>query len=128
MKQATAEWVEMAEGDWKVSQREMQAAHPVWNVVCFLAQQSAEKYLKALLEEHNVAFQKTHDPVVLLDLIRAKVPELEALRSQLAYLSPFAITARYPGAHTDKQVAEKTSEIANQVCILARAKMGLPQS
>ena len=65
MKPETQEWIEKAEGDWKVAQREMQAADPVWNVICFLAQQSAEKYLKALLEEHNIAFQKTHDLVVL---------------------------------------------------------------
>lgn len=53
MKQATTEWIERAEGDWKVAQREMQAADPVWNVVCFLVQQCVEKYLKAFLEEQN---------------------------------------------------------------------------
>ena len=45
MKPETTEWIDKAEGDWKVAQREMQAPDPVWNVVCFLAEQCAEKYL-----------------------------------------------------------------------------------
>lgn len=49
MKQATIEWIERAEGEWKVAQREMQVADPVWNVISSLAHQCAEKYLKALL-------------------------------------------------------------------------------
>ena len=45
MKPETLEWIDKAEGDWKVAQREMRAADPVWNVASFLAQQCAEKYL-----------------------------------------------------------------------------------
>lgn len=44
MKPETVEWINKAEGDWAVAQREMQAPDPVWNVICFLAQQCAEKY------------------------------------------------------------------------------------
>ncbi len=47
MKPETTEWIDKAEGDWAVAQREMRTANPVWNVVSFLAQQCAEKYLKA---------------------------------------------------------------------------------
>ena len=42
MKRETDEWIERAAGDWKVAQRDMQTADPVWNVVCFLGQQCAE--------------------------------------------------------------------------------------
>ncbi len=35
MKPETMEWIDRAEGDWTVAQREMQAANPVWNVVTF---------------------------------------------------------------------------------------------
>jgi HEPN domain-containing protein len=125
MKRATAEWIERAEGDWKVAQREMQAADPVWNVVCFLAQQCAEKYLKAFLEEQGIPFEKTHDLMVLLDLTGGQLPDLEAMRPQLAYLSPFAITARYPGVQTNQQTAEVTSQIAGQMRTVVRAKLGL---
>ncbi len=126
MKPETAEWIDKAEGDWKVAQREMQTADPVWDVVCFLAQQCAEKYLKAFLEEHNVVFQKTHDLVVLLNLSGEWLPELDSQRRQLARLSTFGIAARYPGAQADQQAAEDAIRTAEKVRAAARARMGLP--
>lgn len=51
MKQRTIEWIEKAEGDISIAMREMAASEPVWDGICFHAQQCAEKYLKALLEE-----------------------------------------------------------------------------
>jgi HEPN domain-containing protein len=50
MKQRTLEWVSKAEGDWTMAQRERRAADPVWDGICFHAQQCAEKYIKAFLE------------------------------------------------------------------------------
>lgn len=125
MKPETAEWIDKAEGDWKVAQREMQTADPVWDVVCFLAQQCAEKYLKAFLEEHNIVFQKTHDLVVLLNLSGGRLPELYAQRQQLARLSTFGIAARYPGAQADRQSAEDAIRTAEKVRSMTRARMGL---
>ena len=52
MKQRTREWLNKAEGDWVMAQRERQAPNPVWDGICFLAQQCAEKYIKAFLESH----------------------------------------------------------------------------
>jgi HEPN domain-containing protein len=93
MKPETAEWLDKAEGDWKVAQREMQAPDPVWNVVCFLAEQCAEKYLKGFLEEQNIAFQKIHDLVVLLNASTGLLPALDPLKPQLAHLSKAELPA-----------------------------------
>jgi HEPN domain-containing protein len=60
MKPETQEWIEKAEADLKVARREGQTADPVHDAVCFHAQQCAEKYLKAWLEEHNIAFPRIH--------------------------------------------------------------------
>jgi len=49
MKQRTVEWISKAEGDWTMAQRERRAADPVWDGICFHAQQCAEKYIKAWL-------------------------------------------------------------------------------
>jgi HEPN domain-containing protein len=68
MKPETQEWIEKAEGDFKVARREIQTTDPVYEAVCFHAQQCAEKYLKALLEEQILVFRKTHDLVELIDL------------------------------------------------------------
>jgi len=125
MKRITAEWLEKAEGDFKVAQREMCTPDPVYNVVCFLCQQCAEKYLKACLEEHDIPFEKTHDLVMLLDLGTGKIRELEAMKPGLAYLSPLAITSRYPGIQTDRRTAEKAYDIAQQIRAVIRVKLRL---
>jgi len=126
MKPETLEWIDKAEGDWKVAQREMRAADPVWNVVSFLAQQCAEKYLKAFLEEQNIAFGKTHDLVVLLNSSGGLLLELNSQRQSLAHLSTFGIATRYPGAQADRQAAEDSMKTAESVRTVVRAKLQLP--
>lgn len=125
MKPETQEWIDKAEGDWKVARREMQATDAVWHVVCFLAQQCAEKYLKAFLEEHNITFRKIHDLVVLLNSSGGLVPELDSLRPQLARLSTFGIATRYPSVRADQRAAESAMKTAEEVRDVMRAKLGL---
>jgi len=126
MKPETLEWIDKAEGDWKVAQREMRAADPVWNVVSFLAQQCAEKYLKAFLEEQIIAFGKTHDLVVLLNSSGGLLLELNSQRQSLAHLSTFGIATRYPGAQADRQAAEDSMKTAESVRTVVRTKLQLP--
>ena len=126
MKPETTEWIDKAEGDWTVAQREMRTANPVWNVVSFLAQQCAEKYLKAFLEEHNIAFGKIHDLVVLLNSTGGLLPELNSQKQSLAHLSTFGIATRYPGAQADRQAAEDSMKTAESVRTVVRAKLQLP--
>ena len=48
----TREWVAKAEGDYATARREARARRqPNFDAVCFHAQQCAEKYVKALLQE-----------------------------------------------------------------------------
>ena len=91
MKPETEEWIEKAEGDLKVARREKQTQDPVYDAVCFHAQQGAEKYIKASLEEDNIAFPKSHDLVVLLNLSEGSLSRLEPLREHLAHLSTLGI-------------------------------------
>ena len=125
MKPETQEWIDKAEGDRKVARREIQTADPVWNVVCFLAQQCAEKYLKGFLEEHNIAFQKTHDLLVLLNSGGKLLSELESTRPQLAHLSTFGIATRYPGTQADEEAAEDAIQTTEAVRTVVRTKLGI---
>ena len=125
MKPETWEWIDKAEGDRKVARREIQTADPVWNVVCFLAQQCAEKYLKGFLEEHNIAFQKTHDLLVLLNSAGISLSELDSLRPELAHLSTFGIATRYPGTQADEHAAESAIQTTEAVRTVLRTKLGL---
>jgi HEPN domain-containing protein len=52
MNPITLEWVEKAEGDFAAAERELAVVvDPNYDAVCFHAQQCAEKYLKARLQE-----------------------------------------------------------------------------
>jgi len=106
MKPLTDEWVEKAEGDFRSAQRELRVrSHPNYDLVCFLSQQCAEKYLKGLLAEKDVRFAKTHDLEELLDLLLPGQPRLEALRDGLALLTDHAVEFRYPGETATKEIA-----------------------
>lgn len=126
MKRATREWAEKAEGDWRVAQRESNSSDPVWDAVCFHAQQCAEKYLKALLEEQGVAFSKTHDLVILLRLADPPDSDFESLETELAYLSPLAIATRYPGGTANAGLAASAIDVAGKVRLIIRSSLNLP--
>ena len=56
------QWIERAEEDFHLAQVALrQRKFPAYHSVCFHAQQSAEKYLKAFLVRHKIPFRKTHD-------------------------------------------------------------------
>ena len=85
-------------------------------LVCWLAQQAAEKALKAALvcEEEDIAY--THD----LEALAILLPETWAvgvLPEELARLSPWAVEARYPGEWTQpsESDAAQAMEMARQV-------------
>lgn len=127
MKIRTTEWIEKAEGDFTIALREMAAPDPVWDGICFHAQQCVEKYLKALLEEREIAFSKTHDLVYLLDLMAEPPLPLSQMRADLAQLGTFGIAARYPGVRADKESAELAVRIARRVRTVIREALGLTE-
>ncbi|HZF41749.1 MAG TPA: HEPN domain-containing protein [Blastocatellia bacterium] len=70
MKPETVEWVQKAEGDWNAAnQLNRVRKDPNYDGVCFHCQQCAEKYLKARLEEAGITFARTHDLLVLHQLV-----------------------------------------------------------
>ena len=80
MKPSTREWIKKAEGDFLAAtalagRRKI----PLHDQVCFHCQQSAEKYLKARLEEAHIFSPKTHDLKKLLNLVLPVEPLWSAL-------------------------------------------------
>ena len=88
------EWVQKAEEDYRAIVRLEPEETPY--VICFHCQQCAEKYLKALLVFFGVAFPKTHDLRLLLDLIQPRV-SLGLSRARVVALNRYIIEGRYPG-------------------------------
>ena len=107
MKPITAEWVEKAEGDFRSAQREQRVrVNPNPDLVCFLCQQCAEKYLKALLVETATRFSKTHDLLALLKLILPIAPVLASFRDKLEPLNDYAVEFRYPSETATREEAK----------------------
>lgn len=127
MKPMTAEWVAKAEGDFAMVLREARARkNPCYDGACFHAQQCAEKYLKARLCEAGIDAPATHDLVALLDLVLAIQPTWDVFREDLAYLSAFAVTFRYPGESADKQSATDARARCRRFRLAVRNIFGLP--
>jgi HEPN domain-containing protein len=127
MQPLTTEWVQLAEGDITTCQRELRARKlPNYNAACFHAQQCAEKYLKARLQEAGIAFPKTHNLEHLLQIILPLEPTWTTLRSDLIILTSAAIEVRYPGMSADKVDAKEALRISMAVRKCVRLSLALP--
>jgi HEPN domain-containing protein len=93
--------------------------------VCFHCQQSAEKYLKGLMEEAGLAVPKTHYLDKLLKPLITAHPELQRLRRGLLFLTVFAVETRYPGRNASKRQAVAAVRWAGRVRSRARALLGI---
>jgi HEPN domain-containing protein len=126
MKPITREWVEKAEGDWHTASRELRVrAHPNYDAVCFHAQQCAEKYLKACLQEAGVTFTRTHNLSDLLALAVTIEPALAQLSPALIVLTSYAVDVRYPGAITSRTEARTAMRACRVVRGMLRSSLGL---
>lgn len=80
--------------------------------VCFLSQQMAEKYLKALLLFYTGDYPKTHDLNQLASLLENHVSSiLQDLKKEIALLNPYYVMTRYPA---DISIESFTWEMAEQ--------------
>ena len=123
----TLEWMSKAEGDWASAQRELRARRaPNYDSACFHAQQCAEKYLKARLQQEGIAFTRTHDLVVLLDLLLPIEPSWVQLRPRLRALTVAAVDYRYPGASATKATAREAVVACRDLRAVVRTSLGLP--
>lgn len=64
--------------------------------ICFLSQQSAEKFLKALLVAYRLLPMRTHDLRKLLEELRSVGVLVPKIREDCALLSRYAVAPRYP--------------------------------
>lgn len=125
MKKSTAEWVRKAENDREVARQISQSPSPLHDSVCFHCQQSAEKYLKALLEELGLSVPKTHDCVQLLTMLLPYYSSLRSFRRGLAFLTNFAVAVRYPGDNASKRQAQAALRWSDRVRVTARSLLGI---
>ena len=126
MKPTTRELISKAEGDWNAANLLFRARKSSnYDATCFHAQQCAEKYLKARLEEAGIASGKTHDLVKLLALVLPVEPSWNVLRQDLIVLTDFAVDYRYPGSSATRGDAKDAVQGCRKVRLLIRRSFGM---
>jgi HEPN domain-containing protein len=117
--------VRKAESDYQLAARLARADEPFHDQRCFLCQQSAEKYLKALLEELGLAVPRTHLLRDLLALLLPHHPALSSLGRGLKFLTRFAVGTRYPGDKATKRQSASAFAWAGRTRAAARKILAL---
>ena len=125
MTDVVRDWATKAEDDFRIIRRLCEGPSPSANGICFHAQQCAEKYLKARLNEAGIAFERTHKLVPLLDQSIPVEPLWEAYREDLYFLSNFAVTFRYPGDSATRGAAKDARARCQRFRLAARETLGL---
>ncbi len=112
-----AAWVEKAEHDLLAIDSMLAAERVPWDVVCFHAQQAAEKLLKAFLVQHGIVPTKTHDVVFLLKSCARIDSALAMLEEDCQTLAQYTADPRYPGGsyEPEEEDAREMVEAARRV-------------
>lgn len=127
MNELVKEWVQKAEGDFNSALREYRARKlPNYDAAGFHAQQCVEKYLKDLLQMHNVHFEKIHDLLALMELCLPFISELEYHKENLAYLNQFAVAYCYPGESANREQARYAIKAMKALRPVLRGVLDLP--
>jgi HEPN domain-containing protein/predicted nucleotidyltransferase len=120
------EWIGKAEADYQgalVLNRQRKV--PLPDLVCYLCQQCAEKYLKAFLIHQNAVPDRTHELPKLLSDCAAYDPTLTALLSMAQALNPYSVDPRYPGVTATVTQAQEALKATRSLRRTMRKKLGL---
>ena len=121
------EWIAKGEGDCTTALREYRARKsPNYDAACFHAQQCIEKYLKAVLQKHEIPFRKIHDLEILLQACLEIFPLWQATQDDMELLTQYAIHFRYPGESVDKAEAKLAIDAMKRCWREVRVALGFP--
>lgn len=99
--------------------------NPNYDAACFHAQQCAEKYLNAVLQEQAIPFGRTHNLIALLDLLLSHDGDWADARRHLEVLTVYAVSVRYPGESVGRSSAREAVQHATVVRSRARRSLAL---
>lgn len=126
MKKSTEEWIQKAEEDY-LAVNKLKPEMKLLSVICFHAQQCVEKYMKAILQENNIEFEKIHHLNILLKDCVKFLPNLQEYRKELTMLSTYTVDIRYPGYEVSKDEAEECIKIMEKIRKIIREYFDLPE-
>ena len=111
MREETRNWLAKADKDLGTAGFALNSVDgPLPVTTAMHCQLSAEKYLKAYLHEHNIAFSSQQTLTSLLEDCIAVDESFEALHEAIGQLEGYSIAARYPKA--DDSLAFRKEAVA----------------
>lgn len=118
-------WILKANRDLLTIEHELTMSEPVTDSICFHAQQTAEKYLKAFLLCKQKSFSKTHNIDSLLKLC-IKIDNTFMELEEAIKLTDYAVELRYPDDFyiPDLDEAKEAYEVAKKVKTFVIEKIG----
>ena len=91
------EWVLKAEHDFETAKLTLKHKPALTDIICFHSQQTVEKYLKAYCIHLEISFERSHDLIYLLDIIRQKTGKMsDPFYEMCEELNAYAVEVRYP--------------------------------
>ena len=96
-KEILQQWLDRGDEELRSAEHLSTMHHPIPNeTICYLCQQSAEKYLKGFIFSNNIEPDKTHDLKDLLEICKIYNTEFSILTSNAYILTRYAVLPRYP--------------------------------
>ncbi|TLN02798.1 HEPN domain-containing protein [bacterium] len=124
MNPLTLEWIAKANADLQTARREIRVRQlPNYDAVCFHAQQAAEKYLKALIQENGEPIPRIHSLVELLTLVGKEDARLLTIQMDANILEGYATQFRYPGLSAEKSDAKQALSASSRICAFIQNKL-----
>jgi HEPN domain-containing protein len=106
-------WIEKADHDLGTAQVTYLYLPSYRDTIAFHCQQSAEKYLKALLHFLDIPFKKQHSLNYLLGLLSTQIIISQDLYENATELENYAVEIRYP----DASINLSDEEIEQAFCV-----------
>ncbi|MFB3789257.1 MAG: HEPN domain-containing protein [bacterium] len=120
-------WLGKARNDLQTARAMLDVNPSVTDVICFHAQQCAEKCLKAYLTHIDRHVERTHNLKKLLKDCAAHDPEFNQLMELAESLLDYAVITRYPDSWVEIPLAEAQTAAQNaaRVMYFILAKIGI---
>lgn len=116
-------WLDLAESDAVAARRLLLPPEPI-RQAAYLTQQAAEKAIKARLVDCGIPYPrhggKGHDLFVLMELVPHSDP-MKSIFSDLAAITPWATTFRYPSDDPATEARITAAEIAHRLTQIEHA-------
>jgi len=118
------QWLDKGNDDLRSAEYLSTMHHPTPDeLICFLCQQSSEKYLKGFLVLHDIEPPKTHNLKELMAMCEQLNSNFNILLPQLIVLNAYSVLPRYPNelgiSDDDMKIAIRYAKIVREFVLKA---------